>query len=84
MAQKGRIKVGVDADLTIFNPATVIDRATYIDATIPAAGIPFVIVGGQVVVDNGTVTAARPGRARPVSLPQDACWAPWRQRARRT
>jgi N-acyl-D-aspartate/D-glutamate deacylase len=63
MARKGRVKVGADADLTIFNPATVIDRATYEDATIPSAGIPYVIVGGQVVVDNGTVTAARPGKA---------------------
>ena len=63
MASKGRIKVGADADLTIFDPATVIDRATYEDATIPSAGIPYVIVGGQVVVDQGEVTAARPGRA---------------------
>lgn len=63
MAAKGRIREGVDADLTIFDPATVIDRATYEDATIPSAGIPFVIVGGQVVVDRGQVTTARPGRA---------------------
>lgn len=63
MAAKGRIRAGADADLTIFDPATVIDRATYEDATIPSAGIPFVIVGGQVVVDRGQVTTARPGRA---------------------
>jgi N-acyl-D-aspartate/D-glutamate deacylase len=62
MAQKGRIKVGADADLTIFDPQTVIDRSTYEDAAIPSAGIPFVIVGGQVVVDSGKVTAARPGK----------------------
>jgi N-acyl-D-aspartate/D-glutamate deacylase len=62
MANKGRIRVGADADLTIFDPATVIDRATYEDATIPSAGIPFVVVGGQVVVDGGEVTSARPGR----------------------
>ena len=63
MATKGRIRAGADADLTIFDPATVIDRSTYEDAMIPSAGIPFVIVGGQVVVDAGQVTAARPGRA---------------------
>jgi dihydroorotase len=63
MANKGRIKVGADADLTIFNPATVIDRSTYEDATIPSAGIPYVIIGGQVVVEGGQVTSARPGRA---------------------
>ena len=62
MAAKGRIRQGADADLTIFNPATVIDRATYEDASIPSAGIPFVIVGGQVVVDKGAITSARPGR----------------------
>ena len=62
MLSKGRIKVGADADLTIFDPATVIDRSTYEDASIPSAGIPYVVVGGQVVVDNGKVTTARPGR----------------------
>ncbi len=63
MARKGRVKVGADADLTIFDPATVIDKSTYEDAAIPAAGIPYVIVGGQVVVDSGRVTSARPGKA---------------------
>ena len=63
MAKKGRIKVNADADLTIFDPSVVIDRSTYEDASIPSAGIPYVIVGGNAVVDNGTVTTARPGRA---------------------
>src|SRR6185436_16084455 len=63
MATKGRIRAGADADLTIFDPATVIDKATYEDATTPSAGIPYVIVGGQPVVERGEVTAARPGRA---------------------
>ena len=67
MKTKGRIRVGADADLTIFDPAKVIDRSTYEDATIPAMGIPFVIVGGQVVVDSGQVTKARPGR--PIRAP---------------
>jgi N-acyl-D-aspartate/D-glutamate deacylase len=63
MARKGRIAPGADADLTIFDPARVIDRATYEDASIPSAGIPYVIVNGQVVVDKGEVTSARPGKA---------------------
>ena len=62
MSAKGRVKVGADADFAIFDPATVIDRATYEDASIPSAGIPYVIVAGQVVVDGGRLTSARPGR----------------------
>jgi N-acyl-D-aspartate/D-glutamate deacylase len=63
MANKGRIQVGADADITIFDPATVIDHSTYLDATIPSGGIPWVIIAGEVVVEAGEVTAARPGRA---------------------
>lgn len=67
MAKKGRIQVGADADITVFDPVTVIDHSTYMDATIPAEGILYVIVGGEVVVDDGRVTDARPGR--PVRAP---------------
>lgn len=63
MRNKGRVRVAADADLTIFDPATVRDRSTYDDATIPAAGIPYVIIGGEVAVDSGRVTSARAGRA---------------------
>ena len=63
MAAKGRLSVGADADITIFDPVAVIDRATYEDGTLPSAGIPYVVVGGQVVVDGEKITAARPGRA---------------------
>jgi dihydroorotase len=64
MANKGRIRVGADADLTLFDPATVRDRSTYEDATIPSEGIPYVIVNGTVVVDAGKLVAGvRPGRA---------------------
>ena len=62
MSMKGRMKVGADADFAIFDPQAVIDRATYEDASIPSAGIPYVIVGGEVVVDGGRITSARPGQ----------------------
>ena len=63
MALKGRIAIGAHADITIFDPETIIDRSTYAAATIPAEGIPYVIIAGEVVVDGGKVTDARPGRA---------------------
>ena len=63
MADKGRIRIGADADITIFSAETVIDRATYMDASIPPEGIPYVIVGGELVVDGGEITTARPGGA---------------------
>jgi len=49
--------------VTIFDPATVKERAPYEDATIPSQGISCVIVGGNLVVDGGNLTSARPGRA---------------------
>lgn len=62
MARKGRIAQGADADLTLFDPATVLDRATYTDPAVPPAGIPWVIVNGEIVVEEGELTDARPGR----------------------
>lgn len=64
MKTKGRIAVGADADLTVFDPDTVIDRATFEAPTTPSAGIPHVLVNGVFVVRDGeTVKGARPGRA---------------------
>jgi dihydroorotase len=63
MARKGRLQEGMDADITVFDPATVRERATYRDPDQRSAGIPFVIVNGVLVFDGGAeVTAAAPGR----------------------
>lgn len=60
---KGRLKIGADADLTLFDTAKIEDRATYEKPSVYAEGIPFVIVNGTVVVDRGTlVEKAFPGR----------------------
>ena len=63
MANKGRIRVGADADLTIFDPETVIDRATYANAMRTSEGFKYVLVNGVVVIDEGVlVDGVRPGR----------------------
>jgi N-acyl-D-aspartate/D-glutamate deacylase len=61
---KGRIRVGADADITVFDPARVIDKATYEDPLQPSAGIVFVLVNGVPVIKNGQfVEGVRPGHA---------------------
>jgi N-acyl-D-aspartate/D-glutamate deacylase len=54
-ARKGRVQVGADADLTIFDPATILDRATYGDPFQPSAGIAHVVVAGRVAVEDGVL-----------------------------
>ena len=64
MAKKGRLQVGADADITIFNAAEVIDQSTYTQPTLPPKGIPFVLVGGQLVIEEGNLNETiRPGVA---------------------
>ena len=61
ITDRGLIKDGLAADLVIFDPATVADRATFTDPFQYPVGIPTVIVNGRVVLDEGRHTGQRPG-----------------------
>ena len=64
MRQKGRLRVGADADITIFDPAMVMDRSTYREPSLAPVGIQHVIVNGVLVVANGqAVEGVAPGKA---------------------
>jgi N-acyl-D-amino-acid deacylase len=60
---RGLLKAGMAADIVIFDPDTVIDKATYVNPHQFPEGINHVIVNGNVVVQNGEHTGAMPGKA---------------------
>ncbi len=60
---RGLLKPGMYADITVFDPATVIDNATFEQPSQLATGVSYVFVNGVPVVDGGQITAALPGRA---------------------
>ena len=63
MRRKGRIQIGSDADVTIFDPARIIDTATFDDDLSYSLGVEHVLVNGEFVVRDGeNVEGARPGR----------------------
>jgi N-acyl-D-glutamate deacylase len=63
MQERGRMQVGMVADITIFDPQTVTDNATYEKGTLPSTGIPYVVVNGTIVVkDSKVLKDVNPGQ----------------------
>ena len=62
--QKGRLQEGADADIVVFDPATISDRATFQKPMEPSVGVHYLLVAGTVVVDEGKIVPdVFPGRA---------------------
>lgn len=61
LTDRGLIKTGFYADITVFDPATIIDQATYQNANQVAKGIDYVLVNGQVEFANGALTGLKGG-----------------------
>lgn len=62
LQNKGLLKEGMDADITIFDPEIIEDKATFIDPLQYPAGIAKVIVNGEIVVESGEHTGNMPGK----------------------
>jgi len=63
MKQKGRLQVGADADITVFDPDTITERASYNKPYLYSKGVEHVLVNGQVVLEEGIlVEGVSPGR----------------------
>jgi N-acyl-D-aspartate/D-glutamate deacylase len=59
---RGLIRAGMFADVTVFDPKTVIDKSTYLDPFQYSEGIAYVLVNGRPVWESGKPTGERPGR----------------------
>jgi len=62
--QKGRLQEGADADMVVFDAATISDRSTFAKPMEPSVGVRYLVVGGTIVVDEGKIVpVVFPGRA---------------------
>ena len=62
LSNRGMLREGFQADITVFDPQTVADRATWKKPHQYPVGIPYVIVNGVPVIDNNNYTGKLPGR----------------------
>lgn len=62
--RKGRLQEGADADIVVFDPRTIVDRATFAAPREPSSGMKFVLVGGSILIDQGKLLPNTfPGKA---------------------
>jgi N-acyl-D-aspartate/D-glutamate deacylase len=62
--QKGRLQEGADADIVVFDPATIGDHATFQKPMEPSVGVHYLLVAGTVIVDDRKIVSdVYPGRA---------------------
>ena len=69
---RGVLRIAARADITIFDPEQVIDNATYTAPFAYPSGIEFVLVNGQIVLDQGRHTQLKPGRALRAQSPSES------------
>jgi len=72
LTDRGLIRAGMVADLVLFDPETVADTATFDDPRRTPIGIPYVLVNGVIVIDDGVRTDDRPGRSVRLGIPRAA------------
>src|SRR5207245_9504231 len=64
LAERGELREGLAADIVVFDPETIADRATYEEPRQYPAGIEYVIVNGEIAAEHGEQTFAQPERRR--------------------
>jgi N-acyl-D-aspartate/D-glutamate deacylase len=63
LLDRGLLRSGMFADVTVFDPQAVVDRSTYLEPFQYSAGVVHVVVNGKLVLEEGRPTKARPGRS---------------------
>ena len=62
LVDRGRLRPGMVADVTVFDPETIAPRSTYLDPVQLATGVRHVLIGGEIALEDGAQTAVRAGR----------------------
>ena len=63
LTRKGRLNVGADADITVFDPEKIRDRATFRDPVLAPEGIDYVLIGGEIAAKDCRIVSNTLGRA---------------------